>query len=330
MKEIIITENESQQRLDRFLIKLLPTASKGFIQKMIRKKNIKLNNKKADPFVFLKKDDQIQIFFTEETYAKFSGKTRNAPQWTKVLPHQEKLLDIIDESKHLLVVNKPANLLTQPDQSGEVSLIDIAINYLVNSGSYQPEKEITFIPACSNRLDRNTTGIVLIAKDYKTLQTVNQLMRTRKVKKYYLALVSGTIHSPGRCSNFGSKNKKSNITKLSNSQLNKNSHLMELNYQPLENHLNTTLLQIELLTGRSHQIRTQLAGLKHPILGDPKYGNGQVNQKLKADYNLSTQLLHSYNYLIPALDYNFFALPPIAFLKLAKDLGYTQFPLKET
>ncbi len=325
MKEIIITGNESHQRLDRFLMKLLPNASKGFIQKMIRKKNIKHNHKKPDPAVLLQKGDHIQIFFTDETYLKFSQKTNSKFKPSEITLFQDKTFEIIAESEHLLVVNKPANLLTQPDHSGEISLIDLVLDYLITSGSYHPEKELTFTPACSNRLDRNTTGIILIPKDYLSLQTINQLIREKKIQKYYLALVDGIISSPGSCQNFGTKNPKTNLTKLTNTQEKPGSQLMALNYEPLEIHSSTSLLQIELLTGRSHQIRAQLAALGHPILGDPKYGHRALNEKLKSKYGLTSQLLHSYNYIIPSLDFNFSALPSVTFLKIAEALGFHHF-----
>ncbi len=323
MKEIIISENESFQRLDRFLMKLMPHASKGFIQKMIRKKNIKCNNEKSDPCLLLKKGDAIQIYFSDETYGKFTHKAKQRPQDPKIASPRK--LAIIAENKDLLVVNKPANLLSQPDYSGDLSLIDLALDYLIATGSYDPQKEITFTPACSNRLDRNTSGIVLIPKTYQSLQTINTLIREKKVKKYYLALVDGIISTSGSCQNFGTKDKFANLSTVSEAKISKDSQLMALNYRPLESHFNTTLIRIELLTGRSHQIRAQLAHLGHPILGDHKYGKAPLNQQLKKTYRISSQLLHADNYIIPALDYNFSAWPPDQFLKLAHELNYHYF-----
>ncbi len=325
MKEFIISPNESNQRLDRFLMKLMPAASKGFIQKMIRKKNIKCNGQKSNPSQLLEEGDHILIYFSDQTFAKFSPPTKASS--VKVSCQQK--LDIVAESPSLLVINKPANLLTQPDHSGQASLIDLALDYLIATGAYDPQKEITFRPACSNRLDRNTTGIVLIPKDYKTLQTINGLIRQKKVKKYYLALVAGLVESPGRCLDFGTKDQDANRTEVSDGQLTKDSLIMELNYQPLESRSKTSLLKIDLLTGRSHQIRAQLAHLGHPILGDPKYGRALANQKLKGDDQITSQLLHANHYLIPALDYNFSAPPPASFLRLAEELGYHYFSLKE-
>lgn len=327
MKKFIISPNESNQRLDRFLMKLMPKAPKSFIQKMIRKKNIKCNGLKADPALLLKEGDQLLIYFSDQTFAKFSPSAPSRRETLTVACQQE--LNIIAESPSLLVINKPANLLTQPDHSGQSSLIDLALDYLIATGAYDPQKEITFRPACSNRLDRNTTGIVLIPKDYPSLQAINGLIRQKKVQKYYLALVDGLVENSGSCRDFGTKDQEANRTKVSETKLTKDSQLMALNYQPLESRSNTSLLKIDLLTGRSHQIRAQLAHLGHPILGDPKYGKASVNQKLKSDYQITSQLLHAHQYRLPALNYSFSASPPAAFLKLAGDLGYHYFSLKE-
>ncbi|WKY47180.1 RluA family pseudouridine synthase [Eubacteriaceae bacterium ES3] len=325
MKELTITENESRQRLDRFLQKLLPNASKGFIQKMLRKKNIKLNHSKAEASTLLKVDDCVTLYFSDETFLKFSESPKDNQSLQD--PTLTASLDRVYESEHLLVVNKPAGLLTQPDKSGESSLIDQALAYLISTKAYNPANEITFVPACSNRLDRNTSGIVLIPKDFKTLQQVNQSIRERQTRKNYLALVSGLTPDSGSCSHYFEKSAAQNRSSVASTPINDKAQTVLLHYRRLAAYNNTSLLEIDLKTGRSHQIRVQLSHIGHPIVGDPKYGDAEVNQLFKKNYQLKSQLLHSHTYCL--LDQCFTAPIPALFLRVLNALHYDPDLLKE-
>lgn len=281
MREFIITEDNNGQRLDRFLTKLLPNAPKGLIQKSIRKKNIKINNKRVSSNVYLNKDDIVSIFFSDETLEKFMDK----PKSTKRVSN--KILDLIRkpayEDDNFIVVNKPVGILTQPDNSNAESISDAITVVLGNSS--------TFNPAPLNRLDRNTSGIIIIPKNYNTQKKASLAIREKDTSKKYRTIVSGKIDKAGFLRNKYSKNEQNNKASLNNGDTE-----VYLEYKPIKYNDDFTLLEIDLYTGKSHQIRAQLAGAGFPIVGDFKYGDNSLNQKLKNSFGLDHQLLHAYNY----------------------------------
>ncbi|WP_303868759.1 RluA family pseudouridine synthase [Acetobacterium wieringae] len=317
MKTIVITENESNQRLDRFLKKLMPQASTGFLQKMLRKKRIKLNGQKSEPSTAITAGDVVSIYFAEETIANFRVDTppkkldRNSPQ-----------LDIIFENNDLLVLNKPVELLTQPDKSEEPSLIDYAVNYLIKKGDYDPKTNLTFTPACANRLDKNTTGIILVPKNYKTLQAVNCAIREDRTKKIYFAIVTGKPKTADEITGYLKKDGDKNSVTFSPQQTAPTDKKAVLNYETLAGHGDYALLKIILKTGRSHQIRVQLSAMGLPIVGDPKYGSRLVNSRLYEEFGLKSQLLHSARYTLPDMNKTFTAPLPPVFEKALKRFGF--------
>lgn len=317
MKTIIITENESNQRLDRFLKKLMPQASTGFLQKMLRKKRIKLNGQKSDPSTGIATGDVIQIYFSEETIDNFRTSSTG-----KKLDKNNSPLDIIYEDKELLVLNKPAEMLTQPDKTDEASLIDYAVDYLIKKGDYDPKTNLTFRPACANRLDKNTTGIVIIPKDYKTLQAVNEAIREDQTEKIYYALVLGKPKAVGEIVGYLKKDPIKNTVTFSEKQTSDLDKKSVLNYQTMETHGDHSLMMITLKTGRSHQIRVQLSAMGFPIIGDPKYGNRQINNRLYEDYGLKSQLLHSAKFTLTSMNKTFAAPLPIIFQKSLLRFGF--------
>ena len=291
MKELYIDTNAAGQRIDRYLLKRFPRASKGFLQKMLRKKQITLNQGRAQPQAFLNEGDCIQVFFSDETIAHFSDNGQTVPK--PPIPPNNTLFDQpVYEDEHILVVNKPDGLLTQPDASGEPALSDWLSTAIKNDGG-------TFHPAPSNRLDKNTSGIIMIPKDYPTQKLVNATIRSRSILKEYLALVKGTI-APS-------------LTLRD-----------QLGCVRIASNQDTSLVRIRLFTGRAHQIRVQLAAANHPIIGDPKYGNRAVNNAFFERYGLRRQLLHSVHYAIPDLSYDFKAPVPQDFQSILRDLGYTE------
>jgi 23S rRNA pseudouridine955/2504/2580 synthase len=316
MKEIKITENETNQRLDRFLKKLMPQASSGFLQKMLRKKRIKLNGAKAEPSSIIATGDTILIYFSEETLASF----RTAPSEKKLITNN-KALDILYEDAHLLVLNKTANLLSQPDKTGETSLIDYAVAYLTQKGDYDPRANLTFTPACANRLDKNTTGIILVPKDYQTLQSVNEAIRLDQTKKTYYTIVTGRPKPSDEIVGYLKKDSSKNLVTFSKEKTSDQDKKSALDYETLDTKGGFSLLKVNLQTGRSHQIRVQLSSMGLPILGDPKYGNRQLNKQLYENWGLKSQLLHSGEFTLKTLNQTFVAPLPSTFSQALEQLG---------
>ncbi len=186
MRELRIEKNESQQRLDRFLKKYLADATQGFIYKMIRKKNIKVNNERAKPDMMLEEGDLVQLYLADETIEKFKGERQHKRSRID--------LDIIYEDENIVLINKPAGLLAHgTGEDFQDNVVDALVGYLIDNGDYVPRMEKTFTPSICNRLDRNTSGIIIGAKNYQTLQLVNQAIKEGHVGKFYMTIVKGEI-----------------------------------------------------------------------------------------------------------------------------------------
>lgn len=291
MKKIIVEKNDENQRADRFLNKLLPNANKNFIMKMIRKKNIINNGKKLDPSDILRLGDEISIFFSDETFEKFSHKKNS---------YAHVNLDIVYEDENILIVDKPSGLLSHSAENlREKNLIDGVINYLIEKGEYNPREENTFVPALCNRLDRNTSGLVVVGKNANALKTINQKIKTRDFKKIYNAIVLGHFKFEGRMSNKMVKNENKNRSIITK---NHDGILMESDFKPIISGEKYSIVEIDLITGRTHQIRVQLSNMKHPILGDPKYGSYAANRKLESLNMKNHQLLSSVEIVFPKME----------------------------
>lgn len=285
MKEIKITKNEENQRLDKFLLKYMNQASKGFLYKMLRKKRIKLNGGRAEGNELLQAGDTLRLYLAEETIASFMEE--------KPLAKAERHFGIVYEDDEILVVSKPAGLLTHPEKSTDTdTLIDQILYYLYEKGQYQPKAESSFTPALCNRLDRNTSGIVIAGKTLRAVQAVNELIRTRRLEKYYLTLVSGEIREAGEITAYLSKDAEKNQVRLSENAGMGAKTLTK--YRPLAYADGFTLLEIALITGKTHQIRAHMQSIGHPVAGDRKYGDAAVNEKMRRKYGLSNQFLHAY------------------------------------
>lgn len=302
MQQFEIKSNEAGQRLDKFLHKYMKEAPNSFLYKMLRKKNITLNRKKADGKELLQEGDVIQFFFSEETFAKFRGEGF----YTEYQKAFQTLKDIqvIFENDHIVLLNKPAGVLSQKSAPADLSLNEWLIGYLLENGSISAEQLKTYKPSICNRLDRNTSGLVICGKSLPGSQKMNQLIQERKIRKFYRTFVKGQIKEPAYVKGYLKKDEKSNkVIFKENIKPNETDFWpVETGYRPVSYGRNYTYLEVELVTGKTHQIRAHLSGNGHPLLGDTKYGDRNWNQSFW-EYQLpSWQLLHSYRIELPELE----------------------------
>lgn len=293
MKILKVEKNEAGQRLDKLLSKQLNKAPKSFIYKMLRKKNITLNGKKAEGSEITKINDEIKLFLSDETIEKFSEKN----EITTVVEHE---FDVVYEDSNILIVNKPVGLLSQKSSPEDISLVEQVISYLVTSGQIGKEQLQTFKPSICNRLDRNTSGLVVTGKSLMGLQTMSRLFRDRSLHKYYLCIVKGKIEKSNHISAYLSKDEKANQVTVSTHKLD-DSVYIQTEYEPIHYNEDFTLLRVKLITGKTHQIRAHLSSIGHPIVGDSKYGNDNMNKWFKREFGLEHQLLHSYQIIFPTM-----------------------------
>lgn len=291
MQEIIVTPNEAGQRFDKLLAKYLNEAPKSFLYKMLRKKNIVLNGKKATGNEKLQVGDQIKLFLSDETIAKFSNvKVQRTSQ----------VLNSIYEDDNILIVNKPVGMLSQKADAKDESLAEHIVSYMLDSNQITEEELRSFRPSICNRLDRNTSGIVVAGKSLIGLQKMGELFKNRSIKKYYRCLVVGEIKEKQYIKGYLKKDESSNKVTVAKTEF-KDSLPIETEYDPIWTNGRCTLLEVHLITGRTHQIRAHLASQKHPIIGDYKYGNRKINDEYKKKYKLESQLLHAYRLEFPKL-----------------------------
>lgn len=291
MQEIIISANEAGQRMDKFLVKYLNEAPKSFLYKMLRKKNIVLNGKKADGSEKLNLGDSVRLYLADETIEKFS-KVQVQRTCTK--------LNIIYEDNNILLINKPVGMLSQKAKPQDTSAVEHVITYLLESGQLREEELRSFHPSVCNRLDRNTSGLLAAGKSLAGLQELSELFKNRSLKKFYRCIVSGQVTEPSHISGWLYKDERTNkVTVLSKERA--DAVRIETEYRPVAVGTDATLLEVHLITGRTHQIRAHLASVGHPILGDYKYGQKAVNDACKKEYNVQAQLLHAFRLEFPEL-----------------------------
>ena len=293
MKSITVNKNEAGQRLDKLLGKYLNLAGKGFLYKMMRKKNIVLNGKKCDGSEKLAEGDEIKLFLADETIEKFSE--------VKIQKVKKTKLHIIYEDEHVLLINKPSGMLSQKAKEQDESLVEYLIDYLLDSGKLTKEDLRSFRPSVCNRLDRNTSGLVAAGCSLAGLQKLSAMFKDRSLHKYYLCVVSGSVKEKKRIEGFLKKDEKSNQVTISQKELPDSAPICT-EYEPLMETESYTLLKVTLITGRTHQIRAHLASQGHPLAGDCKYGDPAWNQRFKEKYGLRNQLLHSYRLCMPVCE----------------------------
>lgn len=286
MIKITISENEENQRLDRFLKKYFKNATLSYIYKLIRK-DVKVNGKRAAIETLLALGDELTIYITEEEARGYQEK--------KTISHAKKQFKIAFEDENIIIVEKPFGLLVHGDKNEKKNtLANQVAGYLAEKGEYAPGREKTFVPSPVNRLDRNTTGLVIFGKNNRTLQSLNQMIRERGyVRKYYMTIVHGEMKKSLQLKDKMEKDEKTNTVKVLDLESG-DGKVMETIAKPLKTAKGYTLVEVELVTGRTHQIRAHLSDAGFPVIGDVKYAGKGQNKNIEQKYKLSTQLLHAY------------------------------------
>ncbi len=270
MKRFFVGRNDAGQRLDRFLSKVCPALSQGRIQSLLRKKDIKVNGKRTRADYRLCENDEIVVFIREEAPEKPCGSGFSPSGGA---------LSVLYEDENILLADKPAGLVVHEDhENSQDTLIDRIQSYLYRKGEYRPEEENSFAPSLCNRIDRNTCGIVIAAKNAESLRILNQKIRDRELTKLYLCAVHG-VPEPREATKtaYLFKNERENRVIVSDRKTPQNRTIVT-KYRVLETSGGNSLLEVDLITGRTHQIRAHMAYLGHFLLGDGKYGDERVNR----------------------------------------------------
>ena len=312
--KIEIGTNEAGQRLDKFLRKYLKDVPLSAIFKALRKGDIRVNGKKQKEKYSLLEGDVIEIRYLQSVVTKEKKK----PNFQMV---DSGSLQVVYE-----VEKWPGVLVHSDKKNGAPTLTDYVLSYLFRKGDYVPENELTFTPASCNRLDRNTSGIVFFGKNFEGLKLLNEMIRERKVKKYYCALVKGKIQ-PGKYEAYISKDDELNKSTVYDTER-PDTKKIKMDVKVLQTNGAFSLLEIELITGRSHQLRAHLAHLGNPIVGDFKYGDNKMNSFFENKFGLTYQFLYAYKVTFKEVPEKFDylknktiaqGLPPM-FKKIKKDV----------
>ena len=296
MREILVSQNEKEQKLLKLLQKYFKGQSDSFLFKMLRKKNILLNGKKAGGKEILQLGDKVQLYFSEESLAKLLQTKGTVEEiW-----NQKWKSNILYEDSHCILFNKPVGLLSENDGSSSFSVNSLLLSYMRTKGELSKEQEKSFRPGIANRLDRNTSGIIIFGKSLGGLQAFAKLLQSHDLEKKYYALVYGDFQKTGMQEHFLEKDKGQN--KALESERGKRVKSAFEKLACVESSVGSlSLLSVQIFTGKTHQIRTQLSLLSHPIVGDDKYGDTRKNARLRKTLPLSYQLLHAYSLRFPKL-----------------------------
>lgn len=284
MKCLIIGPNDAGQRLDKFLLKAVPLLPNSLMYKYIRLKRIKLNGKRCELSQKLVSGDRIELYIVDEFFT-----AQDSPS----LPflRAPSGVNIVYEDENILLADKPAGMLVHEDDGGSPdTLINRILRYLYEKDEYRPDEELSFAPALCNRIDRNTGGIVIAAKNFESLQILNQKIKDREITKLYLCIVIGKLRK--KCNilkGYHVKDSQTNLVRITALPA-PGSKTALTKYRVLREYEDTSLLEVELLTGRTHQIRAHMASIGHPLLGDVKYGVNRMNK----DKTQKHQALYSY------------------------------------
>ena len=287
MKEFFINENDAGQRLDKFVLKATVGLPKSLMYKAIRTKKIKVNRKRCEVNQFLAAGDTVQMFLAPEFFGE------GDEPWKKLTPS----LNVVYEDENILLCDKEAGLSCHSDETQKTgTLIDHIKAYLFEKGSYDPERENSFAPALCNRIDRNTSGLVICAKTAVALREINEMIRERQVQKEYLAWAHGKWEKEGLCTLYLKKDSEKNLVRVSPTpapeHLTAITEFYTLRYDAKKDR---TLIRILLHTGRTHQIRASAAWLGHPLVGDSKYGKDHSDP----EFHHQALRAHSISFKVP-------------------------------
>ena len=295
MKELIVSNSDAGGRFDKYLLRLLPNASKSFIYKMLRKKNITLNGKKAEGNEKLIQGDMIRVFFSDETYEKMSGGEESKTSGDSgFVPCKADDISVVYEDDMMLILDKPAGILSQKSKNDDISLNDEVLSYLYEKGEYSA-LAAGYTPSIVNRLDRNTSGLIIAAKTYNAAVSLSKMLKDRECHKYYRCVVDGIITESALLEGYLKKDAATNTVSVYDEPHDDARHILTA-INPISTKDDHTYLEVELLTGRTHQIRAHLAHIGHPVTGDRKYGSNAKNA-VRGAHSL---YLHSYRLVLPA------------------------------
>ncbi len=286
MRDLRIETNDSKQRLDRFMRKYLSKAPVSLINKYIRTKKIKVNRKRALPDTVLEEGDIVNLFIYDEVLESYREPER-------VRSKRADWPEILYEDDHILLIYKPVGILTHPASQADYGKTaqDMVLAYLIGTGSYVPRLEKSFVPALANRIDRNTSGMLVACKTHEALTQVNRAMRTREIQRAYRTIVHGAFKERRVIDSALVKDEEKN--RMHTSYTGEGQEAKSI-VTPIHVAARYSLVEVELITGRTHQIRAHLASIGHPIIGDPKYGSAAKDGKISRAFEQIHQYLIAY------------------------------------
>lgn len=299
MQELHVTSAEANQRLNKYIMKYLDDAPSSFIYKMLRKKNITLNEKKASGDEYVSDGDIIRLYLSDETIQKFK---KNTPENNVSAGNYiSRNLKVLYKDKDIIAVHKDAGILSQKASSKDFSINEMIIDYCMQNNLIDTTLNISFKPSVCNRLDRNTSGIILAGISLHGSRMLSDILKKRDCEKIYYTMVKGSMKKSIHSCAYISKDEKENIScviskqeyeKLDSAHKSNFSYIENI-FEPLSDNGRYTLLKVFLITGKSHQIRANLRFLNYPVIGDSKYGDISTNRYFRGTYGLRHHLLHA-------------------------------------